>query len=59
MSEEQKEQLTAILDDVYNNFVDTIALARGKDRSEVEALLDAGVYDMNILKENGWVTDLK
>lgn len=26
---------------------------------EVKALLDEGIYDMQKLKEGGWVTDLK
>lgn len=59
MSDEQREQLTSILDDVYNTFVDTVAAARGKSRSEVESLLDEGIFDMQKLRDGGWVTDLK
>jgi protease IV len=33
--------------------------ARGKTEEEVIALLDEGVYDMEKLKAQGWVTDLK
>lgn len=33
--------------------------ARGKAEEEVVALLDEGVYDMEKLKAEGWVTDLK
>lgn len=59
MSEAQREQLTALLDDIYDDFVSTVASARGKTREEVEALLEAGVYDMEQFKSGGWVTDLK
>lgn len=31
----------------------------GKSAEDVRALLDAGVYDMQVLKDQGWVTDLK
>jgi protease IV len=59
MSEAQKEQLTAVLNDVYDNFVDVVANARDKTRADVEGLLDAGMYEMSHFKEGGWVTDLK
>lgn len=35
------------------------ASREGKTAEDVRALLDAGVYDMQVLKDQGWVTDLK
>jgi ClpP class serine protease len=45
----------ALLDDVYDNFVSTIAGARNKTEDEVKALLDAGIYDAKDLAEGGWL----
>ena len=59
MSEFQKEQLSALLDDIYDDFVDGIAGDRKKTRAEVEELLDSGVYDMERFLEGGWVDGLK
>eukprot|EP00891_Asterochloris_glomerata_P006294 jgi/Astpho2/6294/Aster-08346 len=59
MSEPQREQLTALLDDVYEGFTETVAADRGKTAQEVEALIDAGVYDMETLAKEKWVTGLK
>ncbi|GAB4824168.1 hypothetical protein N2152v2_011214 [Parachlorella kessleri] len=59
MSEAQREQLTALLDDIYDDFLTTIARSRGKTREEVAAMLDAGIFDMEQFKEGGWLTDLK
>ena len=58
MSEAQSEQLNALLDDIYNEFIDTIAKARKKERSEVEQLLNSGIYDMAELEKGGWVDKL-
>ena len=41
MSEAQKEQLTAILEDIYEEFLTTVAQARGKTR-EVRAHVRRG-----------------
>lgn len=35
------------------------ASREGKTPEDVRALLDAGVYDMQVLKDGDWVTDLK
>eukprot|EP00245_Coleochaete_scutata_P009806 TRINITY_DN3318_c0_g2_i1.p1 TRINITY_DN3318_c0_g2~~TRINITY_DN3318_c0_g2_i1.p1 ORF type:complete len:675 (-),score=159.34 TRINITY_DN3318_c0_g2_i1:158-1915(-) len=59
MSEANREQLSAILDDIFYNWVDYVAASRGKTRADVEALLDAGVLTMKDLKEAGWVSDTK
>ncbi len=59
MSEYQREQLTALLEDIYDDFVDSLAASREKTRQDVLDLIDQGVYDMNKLKEGNWITDLK
>ena len=59
MSEYQREQLSALLDDIYGEFVETLATARGKTVEEVKAIIDEGIYDMERLKEVGMVDDLK
>ncbi|KAF5837148.1 protease IV with duplicated peptidase family U7 domain-containing protein [Dunaliella salina] len=59
MSDAQEEQLQALLDDVYQNFVSTVAQARGKTEEDVKNLLDAGIYDAKQLEEGGWLDGLK
>lgn len=41
MSEAQREQLTAILDDIYEGFTQGIALSRGKSVQEVRVMVDS------------------
>ncbi|BBN19507.1 protease IV [Marchantia polymorpha subsp. ruderalis] len=59
MSEANREMLTALLDDIYGNWVNQIALSRGKTVKDVEDLLDTGVFELAKLKEGGWITDIK
>jgi len=59
MSEAQREQLSTLLDDIYNEFLETIAKARGKTAEEVKELLDRGVYDMETFLRENWVDGLK
>ncbi len=42
--EPQREQLQALLDNIYGDFVATVAESRGKTEVEVEAMLDDGIY---------------
>ena len=42
--EPQREQLQALLDNIYGDFVSTVAAARGKTQAEAEAMLDEGIY---------------
>jgi protease-4 len=99
MSEAQREQLSALLDDIYGVFVRDVAASRGRTTQEVrrgwrwqgagagmlshaaapaprsrptprrlppspaacvqvEDLLDEGVFDMELYKQRGFVTDL-
>ncbi|KAK9824686.1 hypothetical protein WJX72_012391 [[Myrmecia] bisecta] len=59
MASAQREQLTALLGDIHDNFTATIAHARNKTVQEVEELLDAGLYDMEKVAAGGWLTGLR
>eukprot|EP00887_Chlorella_sp_A99_P004631 scaffold4.g4631.t1 len=59
MSDAQREQLEALLDDIYATFVADVAKSRGKTPEEVEAMLNEGIYDMREYMAGGWVTDLR
>ncbi|KAK9846465.1 hypothetical protein WJX81_004557 [Elliptochloris bilobata] len=59
MSEPQHEQLSALLDTIYEGFTTAAAASRGKTVAEVEELLERGVYDMRELADGGWVTALR
>ena len=45
----QREQLQALLDNIYGDFVSTVAKARGKTEADVEAMLDDGIYGADSL----------
>lgn len=60
MSEAQKEALEALLNDLYADFVLTVASNRsGKNEQDVSRLINDAVFEMNKLKEEGWITDIK
>ena len=59
MSPYQREQLAALLEDIYAEFVEGLATARGKTVAEVEAIIDEGIFDMERLLEVGMVDGLK
>lgn len=59
ISNENREMLTTLLDNIYANWVDTIALAKGKKKEDVENFINEGVYMVERLKEEGWITDTK
>ena len=44
VQEPQREQLSALLDNIYSEFVTTVAGARGKSEADVGAMLDEGIY---------------
>ena len=46
MQDPQKEQLSALLDNIYGEFVRTVAAARGKSEADVDAMLNDGIYGM-------------
>ncbi|KAK9080372.1 hypothetical protein SSX86_000130 [Deinandra increscens subsp. villosa] len=59
MSEENREVLTTIVDNIYGNWVDKISQAKGKRKEEIESFINQGVYQIEKLKEDGWITDIK
>lgn len=50
VQEPQREQLSALLDNIYNEFVATVSAARGKTEAEVGAMLDDGIYGAPLTK---------
>ncbi|CAI9113402.1 OLC1v1013998C1 [Oldenlandia corymbosa var. corymbosa] len=59
ISEENREMLTALLDNIYNNWVDKVSQAKGKKKEDIENFINEGVYKIEQLKEDGWITDIK
>ncbi|KAK1407394.1 hypothetical protein QVD17_39009 [Tagetes erecta] len=59
ISRENHEALTTLLDNIYENWVDKISQAKGKKREEIESFINEGVYQIEKLKEDGWITDIK
>jgi len=59
MSEPQKEQLTALLDDIYAAYKSDVGAAVGKSEQEVVEMLDAGFVDVKDYAAGGWLTGLK
>ncbi|KAI7736142.1 hypothetical protein M8C21_009733 [Ambrosia artemisiifolia] len=59
MSEENREAITTLLDNIYRNWVDKISQATGKKQEEIEHFINEGVYQIKKLKEDGWITDIK
>lgn len=59
MSDAQREQLSTLLDDIYDDFLETIAKARHKTKEEVKELLDRGVFDMETFYKENWIDGLK
>ncbi|XP_024371733.1 serine protease SPPA, chloroplastic [Physcomitrium patens] len=59
MSEANREMLTALLDDIYANFLEEVSRAKGKTKEEVEALFESGIYKVSDLKKDRWITDIK
>jgi protease-4 len=55
LSPENREQLEAILDDLYEALVDGIAKGRGLDPGRVRALVDRGPYRASAAVEEGLV----
>ncbi|KAL5183186.1 Serine protease SPPA, chloroplastic [Glycine soja] len=58
MSEDHHEMLTALLDNIYTNWLDKVSSARGKKREDIENFINKGVYQVERLKEEGFLTDI-
>ena len=53
-----REQLNALLDDLYNTMVDSLAAARDEDREQIVTLIDQGPYTGAAAVEAGLVDGL-
>jgi len=53
-----REQMDALLDSLYGDFVQGIARSRGKTPEEVKAIIDAGPYDAQGALDAGLVDEL-
>ncbi|GMP33185.1 hypothetical protein CsSME_00006617 [Camellia sinensis var. sinensis] len=59
MSEENCEMLTTLLDNIYGNWLDEISVTTGKKREDIENFINEGVFQVERLKEDGWITNIK
>lgn len=59
ISEPNREMLTALLDNINGHWLDNVSLMKGKKREEIENFISEGVYQIDRLKEDGWITDIK
>lgn len=59
ISEENREMLTALLDNIYGNWLEKVALTKGKKNEEIEQFVNDGVYQVERLNEENWITDIK
>ncbi|WOL19897.1 hypothetical protein Cni_G28699 [Canna indica] len=58
MSKEVCEMLTTLLDNIYENWLETISSTQGKNKTDIEEFLNTGVYQVERLKEEGYITDI-
>ncbi|XP_028234119.1 serine protease SPPA, chloroplastic-like [Glycine soja] len=58
MSEDHHEMFTALLDNIYTNWLDKVSSARGKKREDIENFINKGVYQVERLKEEGFISDI-
>ncbi|PHT47736.1 Serine protease SPPA, chloroplastic [Capsicum baccatum] len=59
ISGEHREMLTALLDNIYGNWLEQVALTKGKKKEDIEQFVNDGVYQVERLKEESWMTDIK
>ncbi|MED6155868.1 hypothetical protein PIB30_009341 [Stylosanthes scabra] len=58
MTEESSEVLNQLLDNIYTNWLDKVSSAKGKKREDIEKFINEGVYDVDRLKEEGYISDI-
>ncbi|KAH9627542.1 hypothetical protein KSS87_008397 [Heliosperma pusillum] len=58
ISEENREMLTRLLDNIYGNWLENISAVKGKSKDDVEKFINEGVYQIQRLKEEGWITNI-
>ncbi|KAK9669058.1 hypothetical protein RND81_13G106300 [Saponaria officinalis] len=59
ISEENREMLTRLLDNIYGNWLEKISAVKGKSKDDVEKFINEGVYQIQRLKEEGWITNIR
>jgi protease-4 len=55
MTEAHREVINAMLDDIFNRFVDTIAATRNKSQEEVRAFIDNSPQSSQQAKDSGFI----
>lgn len=58
MTDENCEMLTALLDNIYANWLDKVSSAKGKGRKDIENFINEGVYQVDKLKEEGLISNV-
>ncbi|MCI10185.1 protease 4-like, partial [Trifolium medium] len=58
MSEAHREEQTALLDNIYSNWLDKVSSARGKKREDIDNFMNEGVYQIDKLKEEGFISNI-
>lgn len=58
MSKENCEMLTAILDNIYGNWLDKVSSTKGKKIEDMKNFINEGVYKVERLKEEGLITNM-
>jgi protease-4 len=58
MSEANREEMTALLETIYSNWLDKVSSARGKKREDVDNIINEGVYQIDKLKKEGFVSNI-
>ncbi|KAH6763472.1 signal peptide peptidase [Perilla frutescens var. hirtella] len=59
MSDENRDMLTSLLDNIYSNWLDKVSLERGKKKEDLENFINEGVHQVERMKEEGLITDIK
>jgi protease-4 len=52
------QALTPFVNNIYSNWLDKVSSSRGKKREEVENFINEGVYQVDKLKEHGFISSL-
>ncbi|RHN57161.1 putative peptidase S49, ClpP/crotonase-like domain-containing protein [Medicago truncatula] len=55
---DSSEAHTALLHNIYSNWLDKVSSSRGKKREEVQNFINEGVYRLDKLKEEGFISSL-
>ncbi|XP_010537423.1 PREDICTED: serine protease SPPA, chloroplastic [Tarenaya hassleriana] len=58
ISEENYEMLSCLLDNIYGNWLDGVSNSTGKKREDIENFINQGVYNVEKLKEEGFIKDI-